>query len=64
MLKHPFINHKNKNPKNNEINNLQVIKCEASFEEVTEEEKKKIIQQSLLDVNNIIHEDTGKELHV
>lgn len=55
------INHKNGNPRKNNLDNLEVISIENIFTEVTEEEKEKLLQHKPINVNNTIHEDDGKD---
>lgn len=57
------INHKNKNPRKNEIKELEVINITKVFKVLTTEEKRLINSKSICK-DATIHEDTGKEKYL
>jgi hypothetical protein len=55
-FRNSVIDHKNGNPIKNDISNLELI-----FEEVSDKEREDVLQKHIGE-NNIIKEDTGKDL--
>ena len=68
-MKNAIINHKNGNPRKNNLVYIEVFTIDElfgensgiNFEEVTEEEKWELFQNRITDDKNIIHEDIDHE---
>ena len=51
-----FINHKNGNPRKNELDNLELLTL------VSDDEKKQLLNHNQFNIDDIIVEDNGEEL--
>ncbi len=61
-MKKLYINHKRKNPRKNNINELEIIDKNDIFKEVSKEEKRDINIQ-IIDENDIVREDSGSKFN-
>ena len=55
------INHKNNNPRKNEVNDLELVNINKVFRVLTSEEKR-VKNYRTLCKNNTIREDTGRDM--